>query len=110
MTPDEFRKIALSLPGSSEGAHMNHPDFRTGGRIFATIWRGSGVVMLTGEQQRHLVAENPIVFEPAKGIWGRRGSTIIKLEVADRDSVRDALSKAWRTKTKHPIGASSEAT
>ena len=28
MTPDGFRKLALALPGSSEGEHMDHPDFR----------------------------------------------------------------------------------
>ena len=37
MTADDFRGIALSLPEVSEGAHMGHPDFRVGGKIFATL-------------------------------------------------------------------------
>ena len=37
MTPDDFRRIALSQPGAAEGAHMGHADFRVGGRIFATL-------------------------------------------------------------------------
>ena len=37
MTAREFRRIALSLPQASEAAHMGHPDFRVGGRIFATL-------------------------------------------------------------------------
>ena len=37
MTADEFRSQALSLPETSEGAHMGHPDFRVGGKIFATL-------------------------------------------------------------------------
>jgi len=54
MTAREFRRIALSLPQASEAAHMGHPDFRVGGRIFATLgyprsgWR---MVKLTPEQQ-----------------------------------------------------------
>ena len=37
VTAREFRRIALSLPQASEAAHMGHPDFRVGGRIFATL-------------------------------------------------------------------------
>lgn len=37
MTAVEFRKAALALPGVIESAHMNHPDFRTEGEIFATL-------------------------------------------------------------------------
>jgi hypothetical protein len=34
---DEFRRIALSFPGAGEKAHMGHPDFRVGGKIYATL-------------------------------------------------------------------------
>jgi hypothetical protein len=37
MTPNEFRELALSFPEAIESAHMHHPDFRIGGRIFATL-------------------------------------------------------------------------
>jgi hypothetical protein len=37
MTAAEFRSLALSLPEVSEEAHMDHPDFRVGGKIFATL-------------------------------------------------------------------------
>ena len=37
MTADEFRNLALSLPEAAENAHMNHPDFRVCGKIFATL-------------------------------------------------------------------------
>ena len=40
ITIAEFRRIALSMPEASEGAHMGHPDFRVKGKIFATLfWR-----------------------------------------------------------------------
>jgi hypothetical protein len=38
MLPDDVRAIALLLPEVVEGAHMGHPDFRVGGKIFATLW------------------------------------------------------------------------
>jgi len=37
MTPNEFRELALNFPEAIESAHMRHPDFRVGGRIFATL-------------------------------------------------------------------------
>jgi predicted DNA-binding protein (MmcQ/YjbR family) len=37
MTPNEFRRAAVALPGAEEKAHMGHPDFRVGGKIFATL-------------------------------------------------------------------------
>ena len=37
MNADDFRRIALSLEGAEESSHMGAPDFRVGGRIFATL-------------------------------------------------------------------------
>jgi hypothetical protein len=37
MDAADFRRIALSLQGVEEGSHMGSPDFRVGGRIFATL-------------------------------------------------------------------------
>jgi hypothetical protein len=83
ITIAEFRRIALSMPEASEGAHMGHPDFRMKGKIFATLfWRDEdwGMVKLKPEQQRRFVAANPGVFEPVKGGWGRRGATQVRLD------------------------------
>ena len=37
MTETEFRRIALGMKGAVEQSHMDHPDFRVNGRIFATL-------------------------------------------------------------------------
>src|SRR6266704_1006603 len=37
MTSNDFRRLALSFPETSERAHMGHPDFRVGGKIFAAL-------------------------------------------------------------------------
>jgi hypothetical protein len=51
MTPDQFRRLALSFPDASEHPHMGHPTFRYGERYS----QGGGMVKLTPEQQRKLV-------------------------------------------------------
>jgi hypothetical protein len=98
MTADDFRKLALSLPEACESEHMNHPDFRVRGKIFATIWPddGWGMVKLTPEQQRIFMRAEPDVFVPVKGGWGRQGCTNVILDSAEPELVRRALIAAWR--------------
>jgi hypothetical protein len=100
MTPNEFRKIALSMPEAVESAHMDHPDFRVGGKIFATLTRDGteGVVMLTPDQQEAILAAAPSVFRPSSGAWGRRGCTQVLLAKAKAPVVRKAVAAAWRNK------------
>jgi len=98
MTADDFRSLALSLPEATEESHMNHPDFRVRGKIFATLGPDEawGMVKLTPEQQGLFVRTEPKVFQPIKGGWGRRGCTQVILEAATEPSVRQALVAAWR--------------
>jgi hypothetical protein len=95
---DEFRGLALSLPEAAESVHMNHPDFRVGGKIFASLGPDEdwGMVKLTPKEQVVYVRADPDVFHPAKGAWGRRGYTTVRLCNAEESIVRDALTAAWR--------------
>ena len=57
MTADKFRSLALSLPEVCESAHLGHPDFRVGGKIFATlgpdeVW---GMVKLNPDEQASFI-------------------------------------------------------
>ena len=99
MNANDFRRIALSLQGAEEGSHMGNPDFRVGGRIFATLAHqklGYGNLMLTPEQQAAFVAELPDVFLPIHGGWGRMGATHIRLAKASEDVLAGALRTAWQ--------------
>jgi hypothetical protein len=99
MNASDFRRIALSLPGAEEGSHMGVPDFRVGGRIFATLAaqdRGFGNVKLTPEQQAEFASENPDVFLPVSGGWGKNGMTHVRLSAASEDLLAGALRTAWR--------------
>jgi hypothetical protein len=99
MTANDFRRIALSLEGAEEGSHMGAADFRVGRRIFATLAsqkQGYGNLMLRPEQQAEFVAEQPDVFVPIAGGWGRMGMTHIRLSAAKEDVLAGALRAAWR--------------
>ena len=98
MTPDDFRRIALSMPEAVEHAHMHHPDFRVGNKIFATLaypndaW---GMVKLTPEQQNDVVRARPRIFIPVTGAWGRRGCTSVWLSAATTPALRPVMKMAW---------------
>ncbi|MGB8800088.1 MAG: MmcQ/YjbR family DNA-binding protein [Candidatus Acidiferrales bacterium] len=99
MTAAEFRRLALSFPEATEGAHMDHPDFRVRGKIFATLGypeAGVGMVKLFPDQQQEFVRADPKVFAPVNGLWGRRGATYVRLKVAKKGGVQRALAAAWR--------------
>jgi len=78
---------------------MNHPDFRVGGKIFATLGYPDdehGMVILPIDEQARLVRSHPKAFTPAKGAWGKRGSTTVRLDSVDKATLRAVLEIAWR--------------
>jgi hypothetical protein len=97
MTIDKFRKMALEIPTAVERSHMNHPDFRVAGKIFASLGvpdENWGMVKLTLEQQRKFIEKAPQVFKPSSGAWGRQGYTNVYLPAAKATIVRTALDAA----------------
>lgn len=99
MTANDFRRLALLLEGAEEASHMGSPDFRVGGRIFATLahqHQGYGNLMLSSEKQQTFVEEQPDVFLPVPGGWGRMGATHIRLAAASEDLLDGALRTAWK--------------
>jgi hypothetical protein len=98
MTAADFRRLALALPEATEGAHMDHADFRVRKKIFATLNRDEtlGMVKLNPEQQHECVKAAPQMFVPVKGGWGLKGATHVRLDVADEERLRKALLTAWR--------------
>jgi hypothetical protein len=99
MNAKDFRRLALKLEGAEEGSHMGAADFRVGGRIFATLAheaKGYGNLMLTPAQQALFVEDQPEVFLPVAGGWGRKGVTHIRLQAANEDLLAGALGTAWK--------------
>jgi hypothetical protein len=95
MTLSDFRRIALSMPETVESNGMGYPNFRTGRKSFANIEDSTAVIRLTRDQQATFVATAPEVFAPDSSGWGRLGSTVIRLEVADEATVQVAVATAW---------------
>jgi hypothetical protein len=94
--------MALEFPNAAESAHMNHPDFRVDGKIFATLGypdENSAMVKLTPEQQRSFVRKAPGVFKPCIGAGARPGCTNVHLPSAKKSVLEPALNAAWKNVT-----------
>jgi hypothetical protein len=91
--------MALALRETEERSHMGHPDFRVCGKIFATLAypdKSCAMVKLTPEQQHYFSKDEPEVFVPVNGAWGRDGATRVNLRAAKKETLRKALESAWR--------------
>src|SRR5438093_2861484 len=98
MTRKRFRQIALGMQGAVEGAHMEHPDFRANGKIFATLYPDGhrGMVKLTPDQQQEFIRADSVAFTPASGAWGRQGCTTVLLAKAHEATLGEAMTLAWQ--------------
>src|SRR5688500_7444368 len=64
---------------------MNHPDFRLGGKVFASLGYPDdehGMVSLTPDQQGVFLKKAPSVFSPCAGMLGKRGPRAFILPIA----------------------------
>lgn len=98
ISPDDFRRLALSMPQAIESSHMGTVDFRCG-KIFATLGNPDdawAMVKLTPDQQEMRVAAEPDVFVPVPGGWGKGGATRLRLSTCDEATALGALLDAWR--------------
>jgi hypothetical protein len=99
MTANDFRRIVLGMEGAIESSHMDHPDFRVGNRIFATLTHDERMGMVSlppGEVQQEIIRAHSSMFSMVNGTWGLQGATRVHLESAEEDAVGEAVTVAWR--------------
>jgi integrase len=99
MTPDVFRRLALSQPKVVEVFYRGRSEFRVLRTSFAAL-RGpadsEAMVQLTSEQQAMFMRAAPRTFVPMPGGWGCLRQTNVVLVSANEEIVESALVVAWR--------------
>jgi hypothetical protein len=109
-TAKDFRRMALKLPQTEERQHMNHPDFRVAGKIFATLGypnKERGMVKLAPAQQEEFTAAYPGAFTPVAGAWGRQGATSVLLGKVSKRALALAIVAAWRNQAPRDLALAS---
>jgi hypothetical protein len=96
-TATQLRRIALSLPGTTEAPHFERTAFKVR-RIYATLAPDGRTanLMLTSDQQALKCELAPEAFAPVPNAWGARGATTVKLSAVSMEELRAALTTAWQ--------------
>ena len=92
------RRIALSLPQTTEQDHHGFPSFRVAGNIFATVPNAAHLhVMLPDTHVEMAIGTSPHACEELW--WGKRLSGVrVTLASAQPNLVSMLLTEAWRLK------------
>ena len=106
-SPDDLRRIALSLPQAYEDIHRHRPAFRVEKKIFAMLgvtgnaalftslgWDNVAVVKLDREDQLNMAAAHREAVQPTE-TYGHHGWTYLKLEGLDEPTLGLILRLAW---------------
>jgi hypothetical protein len=96
-TAKDFRRIALSLKGTTEAPHFDRTAFKVA-RIYATLAADGRTanLMLTPDEQALKCEVAPEAFSRIANAWGARGATTAKLSALTVAELRNALETAWQ--------------
>jgi hypothetical protein len=96
-TAHDFRRIAMSLEGTTEAPHFDRTAFKVA-RIYATL-AGDGLTAnakLSHDEQELKCITAPEAFEPVPNAWGRQGYTTVTLAALSTTELGAVLEMAWR--------------
>lgn len=96
-TPEEIRKLALSLEDTEELPHFERTSFRVKKKIFATMDKKQNLVcvMLSPVDQSAFCAYDKSIMYPVPNAWGKQGATYINLKKVKKTMLRDAIRTAY---------------
>jgi hypothetical protein len=91
----EFRRIALSLEGTSEAPHFDRAAFKVA-RIYATLAADGRTANLkfTPDEQALKCMVAVDAFSPVPNAWGQQGWTTVTLDKVTAAELRHALELA----------------
>ena len=94
---ETIRKIALSLPETSEQPHFEKTSFRVGKKIFLTLDEKNlqACMKLSQIDQDAFSAFDKTSVYPVPNKWGNQGWTIIDLKKAGQELLKDAIMTAY---------------
>ena len=112
VTIEDVRRIALSLPETSEGPLYGTPGFRVKDRAFARL-RDEGATLVAWvpdeDEKEALIATQPEVFFTLPHYDGHP-SVLVRLAAIDADELREVLIDAWRARAPRRLRATFDAT
>jgi hypothetical protein len=110
VTEDDVRRVALSLPHTTEKPSYGTPGFRVNDRLFARI-REEGdvlVVWVAGEGEKQgLIAAEPAKFFTTPHYDGHP-TVLVRFAAVDVDELTELLTDSWRLRAPKRVAAELE--
>ena len=109
-TEDDVRRIALSLPATSERPTWGTPGFRVGDKLFARIRENPDALVLwrpSVEDRDALIAADPATFFTTDHYAGH-ASVLVRLAEVDAAELRELLVEAWLCRAPARLRAASD--
>ena len=100
-TEDDLRRIALALPGTTEGESHGAPAYRVADRLFLrlrTEAEGGLVVFVPdlGEKQALLEADPQVYFTTPH--YDGHPSVLVRLPAVGLEELRELVTESWRSR------------
>ncbi len=99
MTPQQFRDLALSFPGTEENPHFDRAAFKViKKRIFATMHEASKSVNMKlslADQKAFCQLDRNNIY-PLPNKWGEGGWTTFEIAKTEREVILAALETAYQ--------------
>lgn len=104
VTAARFKKLCLSLEGTTEVPHVDRLAYRTPRKIFATLPPDGRTanLLLVPELQAAIVEAMPHAFSPVPGGWGRMGFTTVDLAKVDEADLVKVLQESHALASEPP--------
>jgi hypothetical protein len=102
-TEEDFRRLALSLEGTTEAPHFDRRAFKAR-RSFATL-AADGLtanIRFAPEEQAFRCEMQPEAYRKIPNKWGDQGWTTARLSALTVEDLEAALSAAWRNQATPP--------
>jgi predicted DNA-binding protein (MmcQ/YjbR family) len=95
LTPDDIRKVALSMPEAYEAPHFDIASFRVNKKIFCTSHVKEPRIMLRLDPEDQHNLSDGAAIEPVPGPWGKTGSTFVWYEKLAAERLPGLMRMAW---------------
>lgn len=97
-TEDDVRRVALSLPETSERTYNRRPGFQVRTRLFIRVHELPGVILVgcaTIEERDELLRAEPEKFFITPHYAGYPGM-LVRLAAVDVDELTELVTESWR--------------
>jgi hypothetical protein len=106
VTENDVRRVALSLPETTEKPSYGTPGFRVKDRLFARLREEGDLLVWVADEgeKRGLVASEPEKFFTTPHYDGHP-TVLVRIEAVDEDELRELLTESWRLRAPKKLAA-----